>query len=366
MRKIFIILPLMSCTYANADDCESIVALSRVVQTTTQDKGTVEDNASYFCSEYSKGISTSNDTKFGAAFKFLSASFGNSNATVTDVASKYCSAGKGFKERNDAYRQYIESIAPGAYESYQQCIKMKNDTKFNVDSVLPKEFSMSIGFASSDLHNQNASLVYSTSDGVTCAWNDSKTKSTVVPSGATTFLECKRSNQTQKSYVKVIRTDTATYLPLTLNWQAYNDQGLPVDTLSAFDGRLKKIEIEISQQQKDSVIGFMSSNCPSGWIPVPNAQGRFLRGIDSSGTTIIDPAGKRVPGSIQEDMIAKHTHTYQSGFHTGQSNNGTGADPNKKNPQLVNTDEGKTQDGELGPETRPKNMAVLFCTKLLN
>ncbi|MCA1923236.1 hypothetical protein [Buttiauxella noackiae] len=366
MRKVLIILPLMVCTYANADDCESIVALSRVVQTTTQNKGTVESNANYFCSEYSKGTSTSSDMKFGAAFKFLSASYGNSNATVTDVASKYCKSGQDSRESNDAYRQYIESIAPGAYESYQQCIKMKNDTQFNVDSVLPKEFSISIGFASSDLHTQNASLAYSTSDGVTCAWNDSKTKSTIVPSGATTFLECKRSNQTQRSYVKVIRTDTAKNPPLTLNWQAYNDQGFPVDTLSAFDNRLKNIEMEISQQQQYSVIGFMSDNCPSGWVPVPNAQGRFLRGIDSSGSTTTDPDGKRVPGSVQEDMIAKHTHTYQSGFHEGQSNNGTGADPNKKNPQLVNTDEGKSKFGELGSETRPKNMAVLFCTKIIN
>lgn len=363
MRTALAMLTLIIPAYANADTCESIIGLSKITHITVRDQNSIEQNADYFCKEYSKGTSVSNNSKFGASYSVLSASFGSSNATVIQVASRYCSAESNYSESQDAYKQYIESIAPGAYDAYKQCTEAKNNMTYNVDSILPSEFSMSVGFASPGSHDKSASIAYSASNGVSCKWNDSETKSIVIPTGSTAILECSRNEQSKKAFVKIVRTDSTVPPPLTLSWQAYDNQDNPIDALTTIDDRLKNLEMELTRLQQNSVVGFMSDTCPSGWIPVLNAQGRFLRGIDSSGSTKIDPAGISIPGSIQEDMIAKHTHTYQSGFHSGESNNGTGADPNKKNAVLTSTDEGKSKDGELGPETRPKNMAVLFCTK---
>jgi hypothetical protein len=363
MRTTLVILTLIIPSYANADDCESIIGLSKITNITVQDQNSIEQNAKYFCNEYSKGTSTSNNSKFGASYSVLSASFGSANATVTQVASRYCSAESNYSESQNAYKQYIESIAPGAYDAYKQCTEAKKNMTYNVDSILPSEFSMSVGFASPGSNDKTASIAYSASNGVSCKWNNSENKSIVIPTGSTAILECSRNEQNKKAFVKIVRTDSTEPPPLTLSWQAYDNQGNPINALTTIDDRLKNLEMELTRLQQNSVVGFMSDTCPDGWIPVINAQGRFLRGIDSSGSTKTDPAGIRIPGSIQEDMIAKHTHTYQSGFHPGESNNGTGADPNKKNAVLTNTDEGKSKDGELGPETRPKNMAVLFCTK---
>lgn len=364
MRKLLLIPFWIICFYANAEDCESIISLSKITNSEASDKNSVEQSANYFCQEYSKGTNVSNDSKFGASFKFLSANYGSSSATVTEVASKYCSASSGYSTSNDAYKKYVESIAPGAYGAYQQCLDVKKNMKFNVDTVLPAEFSITVGFVSQGHNDNKASVSYSASSGVTCHWNGSETNSIEIPTGSTYFLECKRPDQTKKSFVKIIRTDSTESPPLTLSWQAYDVQGNPINTLIAFDERIKVLETELSQLQDRSVVGFMSEKCPYGWTPVQNAQGRFLRGIDSSGSTKIDPSGIRIPGSVQEDMLAKHTHIYKSGFHDGQSNSGTGADPNKKDSVLTETDEGRTKGGELGPETRPKNMAVLFCTKI--
>ncbi|MFV9668301.1 hypothetical protein ACNY68_04805 [Pantoea sp. KXB25] len=363
MHKLTVIIPWLMCASASADDCESIISLSRIVSETTYDKDAVEQNANYFCHAYSQGTSISNDSNFGASYKFLAASFGSSNVTVTEVASKYCSASDNYSKSRDAYKQYVQIIAPGAYEAYKQCTTIKKDMQFNVDSVLPAQFSMSVGFVSSDSSVKNASVSYSASTGVSCHWNNTPGVEKIIPTGSTSYIECNRTDQTQKAYVKIIRTDSATIQPLTLNWQAYDKNGYPLDTLKEFGSRLKALEMDMINLQKGSVVGFMSDNCPTGWTPVVNAQGRFLRGIDSSGSNNIDPSGKRTPGSIQEDMLKKHTHNYKSGFHDGQSNSGTGADPNKKDSTLIETDEGKSKDGDLGPETRPKNMAVLFCTK---
>jgi hypothetical protein len=177
-------------------------------------------------------------------------------------------------------------------------------------------------------------------------------------------FECKRGDPSHKSFVSIVRTDAGRDAPLTLPWQAYDTQGNPIDALAALQERLRSLEISVAQSEENSVVGFKSDECPKGWSEVPEARGRFLRGIDTSGSTAIDPDGRRQPGAIQNDLIGKHTHAYYSGFHNGQSNSGTGYDPNKKDAVLTRTDEGNLITGEpLGSETRPKNVAVLFCTR---
>ncbi len=224
MRTALAMLTLIIPAYANADTCESIIGLSKITHITVRDQNSIEQNADYFCKEYSKGTSVSNNSKFGASYSVLSASFGSSNATVIQVASRYCSAESNYSESQDAYKQYIESIAPGAYDAYKQCTEAKNNMTYNVDSILPSEFSMSVGFASPGSHDKSASIAYSASNGVSCKWNDSETKSIVIPTGSTAILECSRNEQSKKAFVKIVRTDSTVPPPLTLSWQAYDNQ----------------------------------------------------------------------------------------------------------------------------------------------
>lgn len=212
---------------------------------------------------------------------------------------------------------------------------MKNkDINFRIASVLPSQFSLTAGFVS-PTGNTTASILYSASNDVSCQWNGTNSKSITIQTGSTAILDCKRINQNQKSYVNVIRTDNGNTRPLTLNWESYDKDGNPVDSIDVLQKRISLLEDEIAISQKMSVVAFMSESCPNGWYPVNNAQGRFLRGIDLSGSLTIDPDGRRQPASIQNDMIKKHTHAYKSGFHDGQSNSGTGADPNRKNYELT-------------------------------
>lgn len=54
-------------------------------------------------------------------------------------------------------------------------------------------------------------------------------------------------------------------------------------------------------------MAFNLATCPTGWTEYTPAYGRFIRGIDKSGTAI-DPDGQRALESIQADMIASHDH----------------------------------------------------------
>jgi hypothetical protein len=116
---------------------------------------------------------------------------------------------------------------------------------------------------------------------------------------------------------------------------------------------------------RSGVLAFALTACPVGWEEYSPAYGRFIRGIDR-GTT--DPAGTRIPGGLQEDELRSHEHTrpndvYDAGGHgTGSVSPGVGygygytGAPGRP-PTGPNT--GLTG----GPETRPKNVALLYCKR---
>ncbi|MEK2645993.1 hypothetical protein [Bdellovibrio sp. BCCA] len=110
-----------------------------------------------------------------------------------------------------------------------------------------------------------------------------------------------------------------------------------------------------------AVMAFDLTSCPSGWTEYTAARGRFLRGIDNGAGN--DPSGTRAPGSVQVDDFKSHTHSPNGYFVSGTS----GADGDLDGSTQVTGYDKSTITGVLsstgGAETRPKNVAVLFCRK---
>ncbi len=105
-----------------------------------------------------------------------------------------------------------------------------------------------------------------------------------------------------------------------------------------------------------TIAAFAATSCPSGWTEYTAARGRFLRGIDPSGSTLVDPDGTRAPGSTQLDAFKSHVHTL--GGDVPLSNiGGTQAGGNGS----VRSVAGSTAAAG-GAETRPVNVAVIFCS----
>ncbi len=107
-----------------------------------------------------------------------------------------------------------------------------------------------------------------------------------------------------------------------------------------------------------AVMAFDLMSCPSGWSDYTPAYGVFLRGIDR-GTTLRDPDGTRAAGSFQNQATAKNGLKLNVGSMMNySSNSGWGYGVNNvafnDYPITIVSDD---------PETRPKNVAVLYCRK---
>lgn len=117
-----------------------------------------------------------------------------------------------------------------------------------------------------------------------------------------------------------------------------------------------------------AVMAFNLATCPSGWTEYTPARGRFVRGIDSTGTN--DPDGVRALGSTQADAFQGHKHAWSSG---GAQDYGLGDSIGFSSGYNLGSNTGSwvgtpTTDGTSGTprtaaETRPKNVALLYCQK---
>lgn len=128
-----------------------------------------------------------------------------------------------------------------------------------------------------------------------------------------------------------------------------------------------------------AVMAFYLSACPSGWVAadgtgsIPDLRGVFLRGMDDFGTAAgargIDADGSRALGNFQNDAFQGHYHGTRLQSVTPLFAAGvvySGADwtftPNNLAPTGPPIDGGNGTP-RTGNETRPKNIALLFCIR---
>ncbi len=129
-----------------------------------------------------------------------------------------------------------------------------------------------------------------------------------------------------------------------------------------------------------TIAAFALAACPTGWTEYVPARGRFLRGIDPSGSTTVDAAGIRAPGSLQEGSFVMNNagsatdirvfNLGSEGFAGLNYDNAATSAPGFSgrwiqatgSPYVTNGSWGaNTIDNNYVRVTRPKNVAVLFC-----
>jgi hypothetical protein len=108
---------------------------------------------------------------------------------------------------------------------------------------------------------------------------------------------------------------------------------------------------------------FNLTDCPSGWIHAngsagtPDLRGMFIRGLDD-GSVGNDPDAPRTLGSIQFDELGSHSHAISAVHNTGSTHRGGSASSYNWRH------EGFTTGNTGGGETRPKNVALIYCMKI--
>jgi hypothetical protein len=234
----------------DADECTNVIAVSKTTNTVISDQREVESQAANFCSEYQKHSGSSEDLSASGSFKFLSASLGLSQGSVEDIASKYCSASNNYAARSDSYHQYLEGIAPQAFDAYKSCIEYSHaQLKFKVReaAVKPKELEMYAQYASSYRGVTNALLQVNPSAGVSCTWDSTSSNTEKVATGSTAGLHCTRDFQDRSSYVTIANKNDAATSPFVLPWAAYAADGTPIDTLRAVQGALADLQSQLTR-----------------------------------------------------------------------------------------------------------------------
>lgn len=289
MRWFVVLIVIVFCADSYAQDCSNVIALSKTIRTSVSDKREVEAHAANFCSEYSRHFMERSTYNFGASFSFLSGSAEGGSAAADEVASKYCSASDRSRASSDAFRQYIESIAPGAYTAYEQCLVLTNaDVRFNVNvgSVLPKEFSLTASFRSST-GDPSTTIAYTSSADVTCKWDGLDGETKRITNGRSSILKCTRGNQETKSYVTVVWIGSGgPQNPLTLPWQAYDTAGVPVDSLTTLTRAVTRLGSRVDELTAD--LGRIRSE--SGSI---NMRAVGTRPLDDGSQCPTGPGGER-------------------------------------------------------------------------
>lgn len=155
-----------------------------------------------------------------------------------------------YAARSDAYHQYLEGIAPQAYDAYKSCIEYSHaQVKFHVTegSVKPRELLIFAQYASAYRDLTYAFLRVQPSAGVSCRWSTSSSSTAKVHTGSGAELHCTRTFQGDSSFVSILNTNDAATPPFVLPWAAYAADGTPIDTLRAVQSALSDLKSEVTR-----------------------------------------------------------------------------------------------------------------------
>lgn len=118
-----------------------------------------------------------------------------------------------------------------------------------------------------------------------------------------------------------------------------------------------------------AVVAFATDTCPIGWTAYEPARGRFIRGIDPRG----ENDSVRAHGSVQTDAFQGHWHAMDDGGAPGLYDSTQGAGElkraattnysNRRVFRILDPIKGSNGDVRVADETRPKNVALLYCKR---
>jgi len=358
---VFVALAALAQT--SLADCTDVIKLSKGTTSIIQDRESIQTSAAAFCREYKSSSSITKSENYGISYKFLAASMGKFGASANEVASRFCSSSADTDARKDAYRQYVESINDKAYSAYEACERLNAARiNFTLTSQLKRDLLIVVGNAT--LTTATAKIAVATLGGPECRWRDTEGDTVSMVSGASATLKCSRKNTDEESSITLLDLSSGTGNSLTVPWVALDKDGNPVDYLKKLNERVDESVQNLDAAAKSlqgAVVAFNSTFCPSGWREFVPAQGRFIRGIDKTGAGI-DPSGLRAPLTLQEDAFKQHQHTLAL---VGRS--GNNAYVNRGPGWGMDDWQGNTTGASTNvvgdSETRPKNVALLYCSR---
>jgi hypothetical protein len=243
-----------SIGFANAGSCENILIYSRVMKATAWSKDDFLKERDAHCQEHQS--SSSNSGGGGISIPGVADISGSGSHSSIDW-QQYCQDRENGAISDLNYRDYIDTVAPEAFDAYEQCQK-STDVDFDLTAITPTTLTMLVSFKPSTTNNTAQIAYVVTGDHVSCLWqNQQATLSQNAPiqsigHGQTFVLQCRRESYKQETPITLYRVDAADDSErMTIPWRKYNDDGQPVDTINDLLSLLSAASKETDRARSD-------------------------------------------------------------------------------------------------------------------
>ena len=229
------------------DNCLTLLRLSRTTSRTVMDQEQFSNTIRSFCEEYRRDSATSSSLSLDLRTLGLGAG-GGSNASANSLYNKFCRTDEDESHKKGNFEEYLEGVAPGAFEAYRACVDAKRDgVQINMLGQPTRDhLEMRLSYVTS-VGTDAAQLSWRASPSVNChvdrgGESDESRHFTLSPNERV-ILACTRNDPmtpplNDSDHVTVIRRygDANIRIP----WQKYNEQGQPILTITAIAQELDR------------------------------------------------------------------------------------------------------------------------------
>lgn len=343
-------------------DCVDVIRASALKGTVVEGAASIDTEASMFCSEYASAKQAGKSLNVSGSYSGIGIGVGSSSTKVEQVASKYCDSSNGYKARSSSYSQYVETIAPGAFSAYSDCIRGNGSIVADLppNAISASDLTILVSNRASVAAPQQ--VAFTASPGFDCLWLGAKASKsgsfiTINPTSTTT-LQCRRKNQSQEGSIAVVGTSSVngTYM---FAWKKFQG-GLPVDELKA----IRDANLDLVRTLGSAIVAFDGTSCPAGWSPVTGLAGRTIVGA-GAGNGLTPRTNGEVGGEEAHTLVVgeipAHTHEVTFTDHNGTP---TKIDYSANEYGFTNAKETSSSTGGGLPHNNMQPFAVYqFCRR---
>lgn len=312
---------------ALANNCTDVIKLSVEKSEIVQSEESFKKEAANFCKEYSKNTASGKSGSLNVGYGGFTLGASSAKTSANSIADKLCKSSNSSELHDNAYRNYIKTVAPAAYSSYDKCINSSTPLQIGLIGGTEKQASIKVSF-NSDSVGRSGGIIVDTDNSIKCSWkNSSITSDKQLPlgNGESKILKCSRSESSKAGYIAIIDEKSADKndKSLSLPWSAY-EKGVPVSLIYSYNEAIKNFE-ELNKSFSGAVATFNRKDCPAGWDEVSKEwQGRYIvLSNDNQGS------GELVGESLSDNenrSTGEHKHTGSIAFYGGNCKEGKCAD----------------------------------------
>jgi len=367
-----------SATATNFEGCHALLnmGLYNVTQSDSAKSAEYQAMASFCAYDYSSSsISSSQAASIEASYGLFSGGGGYSGnrQEVITKQSQVCTLGFNSSKYWEKASAYSKTVYQGSLDAWNRCQELANKgMEFDVQpSSTMQGVNVSITapsgyqaiFYGVTQHGQGRSTCKIMANGKITPI--SLTKPFTFDAASKVTVDC---NRVMKKNGNDLSADAQDMIFVT----SAKNLVVPLAAIGSFSRvTAENLKNQIETPLQSIIVAFNAASCPQGWMPAdgsngsPDLRGEFVRGLDSGRGVDVG----RAVGSQQSHQLQSHTHrltVFLTHAMEIPAKAGTGLFAPTIGPSASVDNWYPTsapREENIGSETRPRNVALLYCVK---